>query len=184
MKILKKRTLGIGLTLLSIAIWVGPIAAAFGSNGWSLKETVMPKEEEINDIQSRIEETIGGGNFSDTNIKVSNSSISGKDISLNLEMNSPFSFRAEILEFNFELYDAQIGRKIGHVEMSKEAIILKPEITTNISFQGSLSVEINGYNQIPDQITLSKGTIKFKASGITATFSIEETEISGAGIEA
>ena len=54
---MKERTLGIGLTLLSIAIWIGPIAAAFGTNGWDIRKTIMPDEGEINAIQNKIEET-------------------------------------------------------------------------------------------------------------------------------
>lgn len=40
-----ERTLGFCLRLLSIAIWISPIIAAFAAHGWDPKETLMPDRE-------------------------------------------------------------------------------------------------------------------------------------------
>ncbi len=168
---MKKRALGIGLTILSIAIWIAPLATAFGTNEWSMRKTLMPSEEEISDIQERIESVVGGSELSEGNFSVTDSRISGRKISLTVEFTSPFPFSIKMLNFDIELYDQDLGVTFAQMGMEEPSVKLDPHETKTITLEGNLTDDAQGYERIPDHVTFSNVTLKIKVSGITIEFS-------------
>lgn len=176
---MNKRILGIGLTILTILLWVGPIAAAFASHGWSVKETVMPEEEQINDIEDKVDNLIGGKELSSNNFSVIESDIVGEKVDLTIEFTSPFLFSLKIVKFRTSLFDDSRDITIANVEMVESSIETESEGTVTFSLEGTLTDEAKEYTKIPDQLSFSEGIFKFIASEISVSIDFKEVSESG-----
>lgn len=177
-----KKALGIGLTLLSIALWVGPIVAAFGSHGWSLRDTVVPDQTQMNGIEDRIDGLVKEGSSSEDLFSFTESNLDGYDVSLNAEFKSPFNFALTIENLEITLTDS--GVELCTVKMTEERIDLEPGGTKSLRLSGLLTEEGKSYLQggeVPNDAEISNGILIVEASDITAEISLGRIQ-GGGGI--
>lgn len=89
MRFLKnKRILGIGLGLLTLALWVGPIVMAFQTNDWSLKQTLLPGKGQLGGVQSNMQEIINKGTPSQDSFSLVDNTITEEEISFEIAFTS------------------------------------------------------------------------------------------------
>lgn len=170
---MRKKALGIGLGLLSVALWVGPIVIAFGSHGWDLNETVLPSEEQRNNIQNRVENLLGEDNFSEGELTITGGSIEGNNVTLNVEFSSPFGFPLTIENFHAKVSDEKEGIIFATVRIDRE-IKIEKRGTGNFTLSGKLTEEGRDYENLPRRMRLSEGVFQFRSSGIQVEISIEQ----------
>lgn len=132
--------MGICLVLLSIALWVGPIVAAFASNGWNLKETVMPSQDELSGVKDKIGGLSEGG-FSENMMQIVDNqmNLSTGEFAATLEIESPFNIDIKITEFSFDLYCEQHDNKLGSVQLEKSEVNIPASTTVQFDIVGTLT---------------------------------------------
>lgn len=173
---MNKRLLGIGLGLLTVALFLGPIAYAFYSNGWSVKETVSPSDEQISTIQNEIEGVLGGGSFSQDDFELVENEITSDYITLGFNLSSPFQFEVVLKEISFKISHRQEGVELATVDLESENISLEEGETKNITLSGETTeegsdiIESSTKRQILANLEMSEMSFEFEAAGITLKF--------------
>ncbi|KXB03136.1 hypothetical protein AKJ48_04195 [candidate division MSBL1 archaeon SCGC-AAA261O19] len=180
---LSRRALGIGLALLSIALWVGPIVAAFASNGWNLKETVMPSQDEL----SRVKDKVGGlteGGFSENTLQIVDNQmdLTTGEFEATLEFESPFNIDVKITEFSFELYCEQHDFKLVPVQLEENEVsipasaIVQFDIVGSLTSQGRQHIIDNHGGKLPEP-SLENPVFELESYGVTIR--MENMELGG-----
>lgn len=170
---LRKRTLGILLTLLSIALWVGPIVSAFGSHNWDFVDTVAPSQSQLNDVEDRFSDLVDDS-FSRDSFQVSESRIDGSNFSLTILFNSPFDFPVKIKKFEVVLSEG--ATEIGSMELVED-VEIGPIEKKNVHFSGTLTEEGKAHIQkgeIPKDVEITSGTMRLIAAGVTVEADLEK----------
>lgn len=176
-----KRILGVGLTLLSLALWVGPIVAAFGSHGWSLRQTVFPSEEEMENIQNRVENITGEEDIS-TDLFYAES-YSGTGSSFTLGFSSPFNFHVKVINSPNYLTCEEHDIVIANLQMLEDTVEVGPQenariLNVTLSDQGVSHLKTSHGSELPD-FDFSGGPFKFEAAGISVAVSFENASEKG-----
>lgn len=169
---MRKKIMGILLTLLSATLAIGPIFVAFNSNNWNLKETVMPQEGEIDEIKNRIESVLPD-DFTEDAFFVKETSVDGSQLSITVEFTSPISNPITIEEFDLDIRDER-DFLLGEIELKDETKVPEKGKAT-IYFSGSLTgkgeeiIQKSYGGNIPSNTSFSDGSLKVRTSGITVT---------------
>lgn len=171
---MNKKTLGICLTLLTIALWLGPIVTAFASNGWSVKKTIMPSEERINDVSDEAENILGD-ELSEKNFEIKSATIKDGRIILDIEFNSPFKFSLTIENLNGDIHEKRGEGFLSTVKL-KEPVKIPSQGSGDLRLTGKISKDLDEVH--PQDLTFSGGIFKIRASEISVEISIEEEEVS------
>lgn len=175
-----KRALNAGLGLLTFALILGPIVIAFGTHNWGLKETVFPSENQIDDIRNRVEGLMGDSETSEETFSVTGSKISGDDFSVSLDFTSPLNFRIVLEEIEGTL--SEDGVKLGSIELVEENVEVEKRATRSITLEGVLTEQGKGRiediygGEVPADVELSEGTLRFRASGVSVEISLENLQ--------
>ncbi|KXB07669.1 hypothetical protein AKJ51_00555 [candidate division MSBL1 archaeon SCGC-AAA382A20] len=180
---MKRKAMGIGLGLLTVALWIGPVFVAFNSNNWSLKKTVAPSDEEIGDLTEKVESTMEQTNFPSDVFKVVDNSLQGNVLTLTVQLKSPFSSTpVTVKDLKIEL--SSQGKKVTTLEMEEKEVIVKPEESKLVHLSGKLSekgleklVESEFEGGMFGGMEITGGYFEFEVSGVTVE--ISPTEIYG-----
>lgn len=136
---MNKRLVGIGLGLLTIALWIGPIAMAFQANGWSLKKTIMPDQEDLNAVQQKIQEAMGQAGFSPDMFQPVDNNLEGNTLSLTFQFQSPLDSEVKVKEIQLVLL--KDGTEIVTLNMEEDQVVVSPGESEQILVSGELSEE-------------------------------------------
>ncbi len=171
---MNRRLVGIGLGLLTVALFIGPIAYAFYSHGWDLKETVAPSGEQIKNIQESIQGAAGGGgSLPMGDLKVVENEITKDSISIGILFPSPFEFPASLENMKWELIHNVEGKKLATLTLQQDNVKLIPGENTQITLAGSTTSDGEKIieNSSQQEILMNMGTgdmiFVFEAYGIT-----------------
>ncbi len=161
---MKKRLLGIGLGLLTVALFIGPIAYAFYSNGWSVKDTVVPSDEQISSIQNKIQGTLGGGTFEMGDFELVENVITEDKITLVFSLSSPPKFSIENMWLT--LFYGQDKENLADLSLEKvegKRITLSGQTTDT----GKNIIKNSTDKQVLAKLQTGGMSFEFEASGIT-----------------
>ncbi len=132
--------MGIGLFLLSIALWVGPIVAAFAANGWDLKATVMPSEDQMSEITDQIE-GLFDGDFSEDVMEFTDNQINlgTGEFRVTVQLQSPFNIDVKIKSISLEVSCEQHDVPLGSVQMEESEVNVPANGTATFTLVGTLT---------------------------------------------
>lgn len=172
--------MGIGLTLLTVALWVGPIVAAFGSHGWNLKETLVPSQGQMRNVENHVEGLLGGGDTSENVFSVSDFKIDGSDLSMSINFSSPFAFDVTIEEFSGKI-TKEDDVLLKNFQLKNEVEARAGEnstlnLTGTLTSEGKKEFESVSDNNLPSGASFSSGIFRFETSGVTVEFALENME--------
>ncbi|MBS3815684.1 MAG: hypothetical protein KGY45_03880 [Hadesarchaea archaeon] len=183
---MKKKALGIGLTLLTIALWVGPIVTAFSANNWNLKSTLMPRQEELQGVKNKfggvMDEGISEDMFSTENAKVN---LSDNEFEVDANLSSPFNIPITIQGFSGKLVDQDYEVIIADIQMDEENVYLPPNgeaqftIIGTLTQSGSQHIENNYGGEVPPNIRPINLTVELEFYGVLVNVSFSEMSTSG-----
>lgn len=166
-----ERALGIGLLLLSIALYVGPILAAFAAHNWDLEATVMPSQSDMDKVRDRIENMFGG-EFSEPDIVDNAVNLTTGEFSATFEFKSPFNLDVKITDVSLGLSCARHDVPLGSAQMEEPEVDIPANGTARFTVVGTLTPE--GRRHIEDfhggvlpDIALTDGIIEFEVYGVT-----------------
>lgn len=139
-----KRALGIGLGLLSLALWIGPIVAAFHSHGWDLKKTLMPNENQISAIENKVEGLVVD-KISEDALTVENkeANLKTSEFGIVVELDSPLNVPGKLLNISIQFSCESHDVILGSVEMKENAVTLPADGSVTFSLVGSLTPKGN-----------------------------------------
>ena len=127
---LGERALGWGLKLLGIALFVGPFIAAFAVHNWDLQATVMPSQEEMDELKEMLSGLFGGG-FSEDTFTLENPTYSGGKIRIPVRFTSPLNLPIKITDISFAISDQGV-----EVEMEETEVEIPANGTVNFTLIG------------------------------------------------
>jgi len=130
---LGERALGWGLKLLGIALFVGPFIAAFAVHNWDLQATVMPSQEEMDELKEMLSGLFGGG-FSEDTFTLENPTYSGGKIRIPVRFTSPLNLPIKITDISLTISDQ--GVEVAQVEMEETEIEIPANGTVNFTLIG------------------------------------------------
>jgi len=155
---MNERTLRIGLILLSIALMVGPIIAAFAAKGWDLQATVMG---DLGPLENLTSGELESGKFEAENLEIIE--ITGSLIRLGMPVNftNPLSFSITVENVPVDVFRASDNYKLGQGWLQQKKVVL-PEspgsvyiimVVTDGSLVGALlslvgTVQLDAYGLI------------------------------------
>ena len=128
-----ERALGWGLKLLGIALFVGPFIAAFAVHNWDLQATVMPSQEEMDELKERLSGLLGEG-FSEDTFPLENPTYSGGKIRIPVRFTSPLNLPIKITDISFAISDQ--GVEVAQVEMEETEVEIPANGTVNFTLTG------------------------------------------------
>ena len=128
-----ERALGWGLKLLGIALFVGPFIAAFAVHNWDLQATVMPSQEEMDELKEMLSGLFGGG-FSEDTFTLENPTYSGGKIRIPVRFTSPLNLPIKITDISLTISDQ--GVEVAQVEMEETEIEIPANGTVNFTLIG------------------------------------------------
>jgi hypothetical protein len=162
----KGKVLGILLSLLSLALVLVPIVAAFAAHGWDPKATLLG---ESNPLETRFE-NLQNLNTSDMFGTPTFESFSAQGVTATIRVKSPFDFPIKIKGFSGNLvcndHDVVLSsvQLLGEVEFSAHA-------TKNISVLGNITQAgiADGivHGGIPPNTGIENVSLKLEIYGIT-----------------
>lgn len=175
-----ERALGIGLGLLSVALWVSPIVAAFHSHDWNLKETVMPNENQISAIENKVEGLVVD-EISEDYLTVANKEVNltTNEFEILLELDSPLNVSGKLLKFSLEVSCERHDVFLGSVEMKKNVENLPAGGTATFALVGSLTPGGNRHidtmhgGDLPE-VTVTDFLLKLEVYGVNVK--VEDVE--------
>ncbi|MQY68082.1 MAG: hypothetical protein GH150_01675 [Hadesarchaea archaeon] len=153
-----ERALGWGLKLLGIALFVGPFIAAFAVHNWDLKATVMPSQEEMDEITETISGLFGEG-FSEDTFTIGTPTSSGNTIRIPVGFTSPIDLPIKITDISFAISDQ--GVEVAQVEMEETEVEIPANGTVNFTLIGSYA------GALPTDPQPTDMNITFEAYGVT-----------------
>ena len=127
---LGERALGWGLKLLGIALFVGPFIAAFAVHNWDLQATVMPSQEEMDELKETLSGLFGEG-FSEDTFTLENPTYSGGKIRIPVRFTSPLNLPIKITDISFAISDQGV-----EVEMEETEVEIPANGTVNFTLIG------------------------------------------------
>jgi len=161
----KERLLGILLFLLSLALIIGPIIAAFSANGWDPKVTLLgssnPLETQFGNLQ----------NLNTSNMLGSPTleSFSAQGVTATIQVTSPLDFPIKIKGFSGNLVCKDHGVVLSSVQLLGE-VEFSAHATKNISVLGTITQDgiADGiaHGGIPPNIGIENVSIKLDVYGI------------------
>ncbi len=128
-----ERALGWGLKLLGIALFVGPFIAAFAVHNWDLQATVMPSQEEMDELKEMISGLLGEG-FSEDTFILENPTYSGGKIRIPVRFTSPLNLPIKITDISLTVSDQ--GVEVAQVEMEETELEIPANGTVNFTLIG------------------------------------------------
>lgn len=182
---LRKKLLGAGLTFLTVALWVGPIVTALGSNNWNLEETFMPSEGQMNRVGDKVENLMGTGRLSSKDFTVTEFSPTDHEFNTTLSFDSPFGFALTVNQFSVTITEPGY-ENLGYMSL-KENTKFEPGGENDLLLSGHLTeigkerIENIHGGDLPSNIGFSAGTLGFEASGVKVEIQLEDTENGGTG---
>lgn len=153
-----ERALGWGLKLLGIALFVGPFIAAFAVHNWDLKATVMPSQEEMDNITETISGLFGEG-FSEDSFTFEDPTYSGGTIRIPVRFTSPLNLPMKITDLSFTISDQ--GVELAQVEMEETEVEIPANGTVNFTLTGPYT------GTPPTDPQLTDVNITFEVYGVT-----------------
>lgn len=147
-----------GLRLLGLFLFIAPILIAFSINDWDVRKTVLPGNDEIDQIQNKLSSIIGGGISQDT-ITYEDYSIGDGNISLTVAFQSPVNVPLTILSVNLGVNDQ--GIKVAELHLRDSAVEVPANGTVEFTLVGTYS---GGAPAKPRPDTLS---VAFEVYGVT-----------------
>ncbi len=126
-----------GLRLLGLLLFIGPILVAFSMNGWDLRETVLPSNEEIGLIQNQLNSAVFSRGFSADMITYGTPVINGNNVSVDLTFRSPLNVDATILSFDVGVNDQ--GLRVGELHLQDGAVMVPANGTVKFTLAGTYS---------------------------------------------
>lgn len=153
---------------------------AFGSHNWDLKETVMPSQQQLNDVQDRLENVMGGGEGTEEVFSIVDNDIAGSDITITVEFSPPFGFPITIQDFFVGISRTGTSETLATLSIAQEdkGLEIEPSETGIIHLIGEYT---GSGGELPSDAEISEGTLKVEVYDIEVTFSLEE--MSGGGSE-
>lgn len=153
-----ERALGWGLKLLGIALFVGPFIAAFAVHNWDLKATVMPSQEEMDEITETISGLFGEG-FSENPFTFEDPTYSGGKVRIPVRFTSPINLPIKITDLSFTISDQ--GVEVAQVEMEETEVEIPANGTVNFTLIGPYT------GTLPTDPQPTDVNITFEAYGVT-----------------
>lgn len=153
-----ERALGWGLKLLGIALFVGPFIAAFAVHNWDLQATVMPSQEEMDELEERLSGLFGEG-FSEDTFTLENPTYSGGKIRIPVRFTSPIDLPIKITDLSFAISDQ--GVEVAQVEMEETELEIPTNGTVNFTLTGSYT------GTPPTDPQLTDMNVTFEVHGVT-----------------
>lgn len=142
-----ERALGIGLLLLSVALFVGPIVVAFAANDWDFKATMMPSQEELDEVKDRIENMFEA-EFSEDMLNLVSSMVSPSEIRATINFVSPFNVDVKITEISGGISCEEHDVPLGFVHMEEQEVDVPVNGTATFHLVGKYAS--GGYQHIVD----------------------------------
>lgn len=174
---LGERALGIGLGLLTLSLWIGPVVAAFNLNDWSLKETIMPGQDQMDNIENRVKGLMGDN--TSMRVSVLDYEVEAPDISLRISLSHPFNFNATIKKYSGKLVDRESDEVLADFQLKNEAEI-KPGESVILNLGGTLTSRgEEEFGRSPEdgfQFEVSGEVLSLEASGVSVEIALEELE--------
>lgn len=168
-----ERALSWSLRLLSVALWVGPLIAAFAVHGWNIQAAVMPSQAEMNEITKRFQTLFGEGS-----LEIKSSTLDGATITTTLEVTSPFNFRVEIVDISGSIFCAVDNVRLASVRMEGDRVTLQPKGKASLTLTGTLIpegsqhiVNVHG-GSLPAALTFT-GSFHAESYGVTIRYKLE-----------
>lgn len=124
------------LRLLGLALAIAPIIIAFSINNWNLRETVLPSNEEIVQIQNQVTSAFGGG-FSQDSLVFDDPVFSGSSVSVSVTFRSPFNVPMRITEASIGVSDQ--GVKIMDLHLDEDFVEVPASGTASFTLVGLYS---------------------------------------------
>ncbi len=175
-----ERALGIGLFLLSIALYVGPLFIAFAANGWDLEATVMPRQEELDAVEDRVENILGA-EFSERTLNLVSSTVTPTEIRATINFVSPFNVDIKITEISGEMSCEEHHVSFGSVHIEEGEVDIPAYGTVSFHLVGTLTP--GGYQHIEDfhggdlpDFTITDGVFEMESYGVTLRAEVEKME--------
>ncbi|KXA88925.1 hypothetical protein AKJ57_06105 [candidate division MSBL1 archaeon SCGC-AAA259A05] len=137
-----ERALGIGLGLLTVALWICPIVAAFGSHGWDLKETLMPSETQVSEIKNKVEGLVVE-DISEESVTVMNDEVNltTNEFGIFVELDSPFTVSGKLLNISMKVSCESHDVLLGSGKMRENVVDLPASGTATFYLVGNLTPE-------------------------------------------
>lgn len=158
---------------MTIALWVGPIVAAFASNNWDLKATVMPSEDQISGVKDQVENIIGG-EFSENILEITDNQINltTGEFEAKVEFKSPFNINVEITEFSLGISCEQHDMPLGSVQMEEQEVNVSANGAATLTLVGTLTSQGTQHidtvhRGVLPSITLTNSVLELEAYGVT-----------------
>lgn len=125
-----ERALRVGLFLLSLALSVGPFLAAFASEGWDLRSTLLGDLGPFEDLTSGGKEpTIEtGGTAFQGPVTLENDL---PPLVSSITLTNHYSFRLGMKEVSLEVFCSEDGFKVGEGRL-ESAVVVEPESRENL----------------------------------------------------
>jgi LEA14-like dessication related protein len=124
-----ERALRVGLLLLSLALYVGPILAAFASEGWDLRSTLIGDMGPFEDLTSEGKEpTVEAGEPTFQGKVTLENDLPPLVVSVTLT--NSYSFRLGMKEVSLEVFCSDDGFRVGE-GMLEEDVAVEPESREN-----------------------------------------------------
>ncbi|MFP4116302.1 MAG: hypothetical protein ACLFTQ_03845 [Candidatus Aenigmatarchaeota archaeon] len=135
---MKKKLLGLTLSLVTAAVLLGSGVLAFYQSGWNYQEVVMPLEENIEEIRNRISELKGKGEF---NLIGQEIKAQSGEILFNVEFSSPLRENIYIEDISGDIYLGE--NDVGNLHLPEDEVVIEGNETNSFVLKGSLSEDVN-----------------------------------------
>lgn len=159
-----ERALGWGLKLLGIALFVGPFIAAFAVHNWDLQATVMPSQEEMDELKETVSGLFGEG-FSEDTFILENPTYSGGKIRIPVRFTSPLNLPIKITDISLTISDH--GVEVAQVEMEETEVEIPANGTVNFTLIGPYTGTLPTNPQPTDM------NITLEAYGVTLQMQVD-----------
>ena len=153
-----ERALSWGLKLLGIALFVGPFIAAFAVHNWDLQATVMPSQEEMDELKERLSGLFGEG-FSEDTFTIGTPTSSGNTIRIPVRFTSPLNLPIKITDLSLTISDQDV--EVAQVEMEETEVEIPANGTVNFTLIGPYT------GTLPTDPQFTDMNVTFEAYGVT-----------------
>jgi len=148
-----------GLRLLGLALLIGPILIAFGMHNWDIKETVLPSQDDIDQVTGQVTGMFSGG-FSQDTLTIGTPSISGSDVRVPVTFRSPLNVPIKVTDISVTVVDQ--GATLGQLHLEDGALEIPAGGTVSFALVGTYT------GTIPSDPQLGEMSITLEVYGVTA----------------
>lgn len=175
------------MTLLTVALWIGPILMAFQANDWNLKRTLLPRQEEMSEVREKVRD-ITGTTISENSFSLVSQDISEEKISQTISFTSPLRTDMKPLNTIFiekirlELSDETQGIEFVTLELENPSGIgpgeTKPIVLSGTPTPAGKEIIANTDNsaylkELIRSLEITGGIVKIKIGGVRLELSPE-----------